>query len=113
MKHAVVAFGLMLLASPAFAQTVDQATLDKAWAACSKTADRGGPMLAPDGHQERKSQGPGAKFSRWVSPDWDEICEPVFQEHLARETARKAADENTNPDLRAARDAARALGAIK
>ena len=109
----ILFLAMALGATPAIAQTVDQATLDKAWAACSKTVDRGGPMLASDGHQERKGQGPGAKFSRWVSPDWDEICEPVFQEHLARETARKAADENTNPDLRAARDAARALGAIK
>lgn len=99
--------------APAFAQTIDQEKLDKAWAVCSKTVERGGPMLASDGHQERKGQGPGAKFSRWVSPDWDEVCEPVFQEYLARETARKAADEATNPDLKAAREAARALGAIK
>ncbi len=105
--------GAAMALTSVFAQTVDQATFDKAWAVCSKTVAQGGPMLTSDGEQTRSGLGPSVKFSRWSSPDWDEVCEPVFQEWLLREAARKATVETNSSDFKAARDAARALGAIK
>ena len=101
-----LAFGLF--ATGAHAQTIDQATFDKAWAVCSRLVEQGGPMLFTDAHQVKTGMGPGARVSRWSTPAWDEVCEPVFQEHLARENAK-----TPDPAMEAARAAARALGAVK
>lgn len=102
-----LSLAISLLYVPALAQSpaVDQATLDKAFAACSKH------LLNPDGHQNLGS-GPGQRASRF-EPAWESSCEPVWQEWKTRDNAAKAADEAANPDLKAARDAARALGALK
>ena len=99
---------VLIMTSGAHAQTIDQATFDKAWAVCSRLVEQGGPMLFTDAHQVKTGMGPGARVSRWSTPAWDEVCEPVFQEHLARENAK-----TPDPAMEAARAAARALGAVK
>jgi len=99
----ILAAGLAL-GGVAQAQTpIDQATLDAAHAGCAKH------LLAPDGRQILGS-GPGQKPTRF-EPVWEPICEPVWQEWTKRDIAKRAADEAANPDLAAARAAARALGA--
>ena len=93
----------LALGGVARAQTpVDQATLDAAHTACAKH------LIFPDGRQILGS-GPGQKPTRF-EPAYEGACEVVWQEWTKRDIAKRAADEAANPDLAAARAAARALG---